>query len=486
MLKHELKTQLKMPVIYICFAAIAWMVFTQFIPRDWRQVVMPMKRANFIYFQLEKDVNAGVSDDAFLDYSYCAKAIYTDAQKELMREIMREMNPEGITDRAALAAMDFALTEEELTRRLNELAASVGVSYYHEGASNLVKMYINCLDISFMIIPEDKELLIERLMNTAANILEEGKGLAYEKWFFVEYGALTEEELAKYRFYYTQLEGIARSDAAAEERYDRLRAKLRELDLALGGDTVFSDANIEFILWETASYDKMVESYKATYGAESRGAVYGRYLSDYAGIIFGLLTPLAAAFVILREKRCRMEDAVYGLPFSSVRFVATRFLGIFIPLVVWLVVMYGMAAGIISYCAGKVGESTNVLAFIGYAFFWVLPSIVFFIGAQFVLSLLLDNEIIPLALCVLTAFYSLTHMDEQYDFWLPVIRFNYLGNYDAFRDNLGSMIVNRLFILAAGLLFTMLCVKLIENRRGGRAACAMCLSNASAIISSRR
>ena len=110
----------------------------------------------------------------------------------------------------------------------------------------------------------------------------------------------------------------------------------------------------------------------------------------------------------------------------------------------------------------------DYFAFFKYTIGWIMPTVCITTASSIFLYLIFMNPIPSIAIELLIFFFSSIDLYGNYYIYKPIIRFNEIGKYDFYRQNLQKIIINRFSMLVFSFVLVVISSVLYELRRMGK------------------
>ncbi|MNO18904.1 ABC-2 family transporter protein [compost metagenome] len=227
-----------------------------------------------------------------------------------------------------------------------------------------------------------------------------------------------------------------------------------ELNEQLGGNSMYKRGVGDFG-FPVESYDEAVKAQQLTLDRYREKVEAGellpgaaRYFCDYLSLPAGIFPVFLSAFLLLRDRSSRMSELTYSRQVSPWAYVFSKFiaLGVMLSLVfLVLSVIGGWKTANILGLHGQAGEAIAI--FLGYAAWWLLPTIWASVAFGMFGSMLFRRGIVPIALQLVWWFISVLPLMGSYGLYRLFIRFNSPDNYDLYKEWAGAISLNRSFYL---------------------------------------
>ena len=162
------------------------------------------------------------------------------------------------------------------------------------------------------------------------------------------------------------------------------------------------------------------------------GAITPRFLLSAIGLYYSLIFLVGTIFLAFdvraRDNRERMIEVLDSRPYSNLELVTGRFLGIFLPSwipMVILAILFELFGLILKGVGSPVGETIEIYSLISFVFVMAIPALSFAVALVFFITLLVRNRLV--AAVILLALIGLSYWAT---FRLPFVYgslFNIIG-----------------------------------------------------------
>ena len=252
--------------------------------------------------------------------------------------------------------------------------------------------------------------------------------------------------------------------------YDAFKEKMTLVDKVIGGGSSYGPHKIIDFGFRPVTPKDLQADYDSLINDDKITRAYARQFCDYMGIVICLLGVFVPVAFMLRERRARMEELIYPRTVSSVKLVGTKFLAVIAMMFVPVLILSCIPLVSFAVFAAKLNYSIDYLAFINYSFAWLLPSLLVVVGVGFVFTVLTDTPIAILLQSIWSFGVLFTSdlgaMAGENGFAL-LIRFNSIGDREAFEAQFNAMIINRVSFAILGLVLIAISIALFELKRKG-------------------
>lgn len=255
-----------------------------------------------------------------------------------------------------------------------------------------------------------------------------------------------------------------KSDLTAERFY----TLMRQADKLIGGGSLYGGTYLSRFGEVPKTYEDALKDYDDILKKDGVTGAYARYFCDYLGIVLALFPVFLAVACGMKDRRTGMRDLIYSRRISSAKIVLTRYIAqittLFLP--VLLLAVYATAQIVSEYP----GFRLHLLAFIGYSFGWLLPTLMVSAAVGIILTELTDT---PIGILVqglwwlLGLFAGVAHIDGGYG-WDLTLRHNTVGNTQVYLDNFSTLLWNRIAYTAFALILIAVTIWVYERKRRGK------------------
>lgn len=255
-------------------------------------------------------------------------------------------------------------------------------------------------------------------------------------------------------------------EPAADFTYEEFQAEMEKVCDIIGKGSAFESEKLTAS--EPMTYEDALAEYHALCEKDKVTGAYMRLFCDYAGIMLVILPIFLGATRCLRDKRADVWQVIYARKGSSLQIIGSRYLANLVMAFLPVVLIAFLLQSPYLYQAETMGITPDYLAFLKYAFAWILPIIMVVLALSFVLTELIGN-VFAVILQVFWAFACIipgSTLTGDFGFRL-VTRWNTVGETEAFFAQLRQFTINRLFYFAAAILLFGLAVWIFERKRRG-------------------
>lgn len=253
--------------------------------------------------------------------------------------------------------------------------------------------------------------------------------------------------------------------------YEAFRSKMAEIDDILGGGSKYAPKSLKSFGKAAITFEEKLAEYNAFINEDQISGAYARLFCDYMGITLSLFSIFVPVAYVTRDRKARMNELIYSRRFGSIRLIVTRYVALvlmlllpfillsFLPLI--QLVRYGMDSHL----------TVDLFAFIKYIAAWLLPTLMTTTAVGLFLTTLTDTPI-AIAVQFLWSYLDINNgISRIYggDYGLGLtIRHNSLFHLQTMKDDIGELVVNRLFYVALSLVLVLAAILIYEMKRRGK------------------
>ncbi|MFD3158099.1 ABC transporter permease [Haloimpatiens sp. FM7330] len=248
--------------------------------------------------------------------------------------------------------------------------------------------------------------------------------------------------------------------------YDEYLSIIRDLDEKLGGSTEFSDKERQYWINVPKTYEDAVKEYKNLIEKDKITNAGAREFSDYMGITAGLFPIFLAAFILIKDKRSKMQELICSRRVSSYTYVISKYAALCTAILVPYI-LFATHATLAFYKIAKTNNyNIDMMAFYKYTFWWILPTILFTVALGMLISVIFNNGIAAIPIQFILWETSMLPLIGDYSLSKFVIRFNRFGEYSKYIRYSNRIAVNRVFYIVISILLIFITALIWSKKRG--------------------
>lgn len=248
--------------------------------------------------------------------------------------------------------------------------------------------------------------------------------------------------------------------------YDEYLSIVRALDKNLGGGTYYGDKRRNVVLTEPKTYEDALKEYKELISKDGVFNAGGRYFADYLGITAGFFPVFLAAFILIKDKRSKMQEIICSRSISTYSYILSKYLALCLALFIPYL-LYATHATFVFYKLCKYNTyAINIFAFYKFSFYWIAPTILFTVALGMLISVIFSNGIAAIPIQFVLWINSLKELEGNYSFSKFIIRFNTFGDYSSYIKWSKSITFNRVFYLITSIGIVYLTAFIWDKKRG--------------------
>ena len=313
-------------------------------------------------------------------------------------------------------------------------------------------------------IASSEEESFHRIKNSAMqslSIVINSKEVGTYDFGFIRYYKFEDDQIKVLEEFKGQLE--------ASTTIDEIEKIYGEIDEFIGKKTgIFSSEKIREAR-ESALTDEEAEKKIAELKEKEKiSGTYGRLYADYMGIAFAILPVFLSAFVIVRDKKSKMEEIIYSKRISSAAYIGGKYMAVVLSVFIVLMAITAYVTMIFYRNAVFNGYEFNIFGFFKYAITWLMPTVIFVTAFSLAFSIIFDSSLVPVIVQIIIWAGSIvtSPLLSEFRLYNLVIRFNVVGSYDYYMRNINNLIINRVFFTVLGLAFLALAIFAYNKVRG--------------------
>ena len=211
-----------------------------------------------------------------------------------------------------------------------------------------------------------------------------------------------------------------------------------------------------------AEYNKTIEKDKVTGG-------FARLFCDYMGLALGLYPIFIVVIMWLKDRANSTTELIYGRKLSTFKLVLSRyFASITMVLIPVILLSLESLIPLLSFGAEN-GIAVDCFAYIKYILWWLLPTVMIVSAIGMFFTLLTDSPIaIILQFLWWTVAKGMTGLSGDTNITTLMIRHNTLRGYEIIQEGFETICMNRLLLVGFSILFVILSVCVLGQKRKGR------------------
>lgn len=250
--------------------------------------------------------------------------------------------------------------------------------------------------------------------------------------------------------------------------FAEFKKEMKKVDEILGGGSDFSEANLRYT-YVPSTYEQAMEEYQSLLDKDKVTNAYARLFCDYMGIMLAVLPVFLAVTRALRDRKAQAEQVIFMRRAGSTVIVLSRYMAaLFVTLVPVLILSCFTLVPAVYY-AKRVGAAYDLLAFVKYTGFWLIPTILISLSVGFFITELTDSALAVLAQIAwwfVSIFLSTGDLVGSVG-WNLVPRFNAVGEYTVYEQMRQQLIKNRCFYAVFACLLLVAAIVLFSKKRKG-------------------
>lgn len=253
--------------------------------------------------------------------------------------------------------------------------------------------------------------------------------------------------------------------------YDHFKELMHETEKLIGEkrSNYSEEMMITYFGMSEMTYEEAYQEYVKTIEDDKITGGFARLFCDYMGLIAGFYPVFITIFIWLKDRVGNTSDIIYSKKKSSSGIVISRFAAnitvVMIPL--FLISLQSLVP-LIGFCK-KNNLSADWFAYAKYILWWLLPTIVIVTAFSMFITLLTDS---PLAAALQFVWWIIdkgtTGLSGDTHLTTLMIRHNSLRGSELISNSLQTICFNRLIITFTGIIFVILSVFVLDQKRRGK------------------
>jgi hypothetical protein len=262
-------------------------------------------------------------------------------------------------------------------------------------------------------------------------------------------------------------EELAEKEFSFTIGYDEFLEVLRTLDRNLGGRTHYGDSMRGSLLTMERTYEEALAEFNTIVEKDKITNAYARLFADYMGITAGFFPAFIAAFILLKDRRRRMDEVICSRRVDSVAYVGAKYAVIVISVSIFYLVLATHATTGFHHFAKENGYAIDYFAFYKYSLIWIVPTLAFTVSLGMLVSVVFNSGIPAIPLQFAAWLISIMPLSGDYRLFKYIIRFNQVASNDVYARFSPDIANNRLFFTLVSAVLFALAVYIWSKRRNG-------------------
>lgn len=253
--------------------------------------------------------------------------------------------------------------------------------------------------------------------------------------------------------------------------YERFKELMQEMEDMIGeeGSQYSSEMMITYFGLSEMTYDEAYAEYTQTIEQDKVTGGFARLFCDYMGLVLGLYPIFIIVIMWLNDRTSNAVELVYSKEVSSSKLVISRYLAsIIMVLIPVFILSLESLFPIIDYSV-ECGISIDYFAYVKYILWWLLPTVMMVCAVGTFFTLLTDS---PIAIVFQFLWWmvdkGVTGLSGDTSITTLMIRHNTLRGYDIVQNTFEVICINRLLITGASMMFVILSVWILSQKRKGK------------------
>lgn len=251
--------------------------------------------------------------------------------------------------------------------------------------------------------------------------------------------------------------------------YERFRELMAETESLIGekGSQYSPDMMVTYFGLTGMSYEEAMEDYRQTIEKDHITGGFARLFCDYMGQALGLYPVFLIVLFWLKDKRGALDEVIYSRQISSAGLVSARCLAVVTMALIPVFLLSFQSLILLVQFGGQ--QKVDMLAYVKYILWWLLPTLCIVTALGTFLTLLTDT---PIAILLQFLWWSvdrgITGLSGDTRIYTLMIRHNTLRGYEAVQQSLQTIWINRLGLLAVSVVLCWVSGMILTQKRKGK------------------
>lgn len=257
----------------------------------------------------------------------------------------------------------------------------------------------------------------------------------------------------------------------SQVNYEHFNDLMQEMESIIGekGSSYSKEMMITYFGISEMTYEEACAEYHQTIEQDRVTGGFARLFCDYMGLALGLYPIFIVVILWLIDRTSNGAELLYCRKVSTLKLVLSRYFAS-ITMVLLPVILLSLESllPLVSFGAEK-DIAVDYLAYIKYIFWWLLPTVMAVSAIGMLLTLLTDS---PIAIAVQFLWWmvdkGMTGLSGDTGISTLMIRHNTLRGFKIIQDGFEAICRNRLLLTGISILFVILSVCVLSQKRKGR------------------
>lgn len=245
-------------------------------------------------------------------------------------------------------------------------------------------------------------------------------------------------------------------DKLIKVSYDEYLTIIEDLNKKLGGSTNFDLKHKDAWINEPKTYEDAANEIKEILEKDKLTNAVARVVADYMGITAGFFPIFLSAFILVKDKRSKMEELICSRSISSNTYIISKYLALSAAILIPYILIATYFTIILYNIARINNYSIDVLAFYKYTIWWVTPTILFTVAIGMLISVIFNNGVVAIAIQFILWISFIMPLYGNYSLNRFVIRFNELGMHSEYIKWANAIMINRIFYIVLSMVLVLL------------------------------
>lgn len=271
--------------------------------------------------------------------------------------------------------------------------------------------------------------------------------------------------------------GIANSEAdktkkfVSQVNYKQFKELMREMETIIGekGSRYSEEMMITYFGISEMNYEEACAEYEQTIEYDKVTGGFARLFCDYMGLTLGLYPIFIIVMLWLKDRISNTTELIYCKSVSSGKLAISRYMASITMILIPVLLLSFESLIPLMYFGAKNSISVDCLAYIKYILWWLLPTVMIVSATGMFFTLLTDS---PFAIILQFLWWfiarGVTGLSGDTKITTLMIRHNTLRGYEIIKEDLTAILINRLLIAGVSILFVILSICILQQKRKGK------------------
>lgn len=259
------------------------------------------------------------------------------------------------------------------------------------------------------------------------------------------------------------------SQFVSQVSYQRFKELMKKAEKIIGRGSYYSqDMLLTYYGQAEMTYEEAMAEYQQTISEDRVSIAFARLYCDYMTRIIGFYPVFLVVMLYLKDRRFRMNEIIYVKQTKPVKLITMRTLALLTAVMVPVILLSFESLFLLIKYSVETGVAIDVLAFVKYILWWLLPTALVVIGLATFVTVLTGTH-----LAIVGQFVwwfidtSLTGLSGDTKVYTLMIRYNMLNGAQIIRQDWEIIWLNRGIMLLLAIVFMLLAVYFYQKKCKG-------------------